>query len=244
MAETNHDAVWVVDSEDVRNHVLHLGPGPDPPWQGHLVEVIFGHAQINLQLVFSSLLAGDQQRCGLWLPVLWQLTHPFNGPFLRTSQVSRYQKGKTNLHFTEARDSEWQWHQLGCMQVCTLLQTDNHASTPLLSFFYRLDALPAAQPTSSKHWNQLLWQLVVSVIVVCFCVCEQFCLPCLALVPSYQWPTVSSLTTSWLYSVFQHGCHWWWHSTLSAVSHMLCASRSAFSQALLTSGYGISVSGS
>jgi len=27
--------------------------------------------------------------------------------------VSRYQKGKTNLGFTEARDSEWQWHQLG-----------------------------------------------------------------------------------------------------------------------------------
>jgi len=25
--------------------------------------------------------------------------------------VSRYQKGKTNLDFTEARDSEWQWHQ-------------------------------------------------------------------------------------------------------------------------------------
>jgi len=32
--------------------------------------------------------------------------------------VSRYQKGKTNLDFTEARDSEWQWHQLGHMQVC------------------------------------------------------------------------------------------------------------------------------
>jgi len=30
--------------------------------------------------------------------------------------VSRYQKGKTNLDFTEARDSEWQWHQLGHMQ--------------------------------------------------------------------------------------------------------------------------------
>jgi len=30
-----------------------------------------------------------------------------------TTQVSRYQKGKTNLDFTEARDSEWQWHQLG-----------------------------------------------------------------------------------------------------------------------------------
>jgi len=43
--------------------------------------------------------------------------------------VSRYQKGKTNLDFTAARDSEWQWHQLGRMQVCTSLQTDNHAST-------------------------------------------------------------------------------------------------------------------
>ena len=48
--------------------------------------------------------------------------------------MSRYQKGKTNLDFTEARDSEWQWHQLGHMQVCTSRQTDNHASTPLLSF--------------------------------------------------------------------------------------------------------------
>jgi len=26
--------------------------------------------------------------------------------------VSQYQKGKTNVDFTEARDSEWQWHQL------------------------------------------------------------------------------------------------------------------------------------
>jgi len=31
--------------------------------------------------------------------------------------VSRYQKGKTSLDSTEARDSEWQWHQLGHMQV-------------------------------------------------------------------------------------------------------------------------------
>ena len=55
-------------------------------------------------------------------------THPFNGHFSGTTQVSRYQKGKTNLDFTEARDSEWQWHQLGHMQVCSSLQTDNHAS--------------------------------------------------------------------------------------------------------------------
>ena len=80
-------------------------------------------------------------------------THPFNGPFSGTTQISRYQKGKTNLDFTEARDSEWQWHQLGYMQVCTSLQSDNHTSTPSLSF-YRPDALPAAQPTASKHWRQ------------------------------------------------------------------------------------------
>ena len=30
--------------------------------------------------------------------------HTFNGPLSGTTQVSRYQKGKTNLDFTEARD--------------------------------------------------------------------------------------------------------------------------------------------
>ena len=35
-------------------------------------------------------------------------TRAFNGPLSGTTQVSQYQKGKTNLDFTEARDSEWQ----------------------------------------------------------------------------------------------------------------------------------------
>jgi len=60
-----------------------------------------------------------------------------------TTQVSRYQKGKTNLDFTEARDSEWQWHQ----PVCTLLQTDNHTSTPPLSFLQA--GCPSCRPTNS-----------------------------------------------------------------------------------------------
>jgi len=64
-------------------------------------------------------------------------THPFNGPLSGTTQVSRYQKGKTNLDFSEERDSEWQWHQLGHMQICTSLQTNNHASTPPPLSFYR-----------------------------------------------------------------------------------------------------------
>ena len=74
-------------------------------------------------------------------------THPFNGPFSGTTHVSRHQKGKTNLDFTEARDSEWQWHQLGHMQVCTSLQTDNHASTSPLSFLQA--RCPSCRPTNS-----------------------------------------------------------------------------------------------
>jgi len=61
--------------------------------------------------------------------------------------VSQYQKGKTNLDFTEARDSEWQWHQMGYMQVRTLFQTDNHASTTLLSFLQA--GCPSCHPTNS-----------------------------------------------------------------------------------------------
>ena len=53
-----------------------------------------------------------------------------HGPLSGTTQVSRYQKGKTNLDYSEERDSEWQWHQLGHMQICTLLQTNNNDSTP------------------------------------------------------------------------------------------------------------------
>ena len=70
-----------------------------------------------------------------------------------TFTVSRYRKGKTTVDFTEARDSELQWHQLGHMQVCTLLQTDNHASTPPLSFFTgRMPFLPPNQQCQSTNF--------------------------------------------------------------------------------------------
>ena len=72
--------------------------------------------------------------------------------FKGTTQVTRYQKSKTNLDFTEARDIEWQWHQLDHMQVCTSLQTDNHASTPPLSFFTgRMPFLPPNQQCQSTE---------------------------------------------------------------------------------------------
>jgi len=75
-------------------------------------------------------------------------TNPLSGLFSGTTQVSQYQKSKTSLlDFTEARDSEWQWHQLGHMQVCISLQADNHASTPPLSFLQA--GCPSCRPTNS-----------------------------------------------------------------------------------------------
>jgi len=56
-------------------------------------------------------------------------------------------QGKTNLDFTEARDSEWQWHQMGHMQICTSRWTNSHASTPPLSFLQA--GCPYCRPTSS-----------------------------------------------------------------------------------------------
>jgi len=60
---------------------------------------------------------------------------------------NKVQATYTNLDFTEARDSEWQWHQLSHMQICTSLQTDNHASTPTLSFLQA--GCPSCRPTNS-----------------------------------------------------------------------------------------------
>ena len=74
----------------------------------------------------------DKQRCQLQQSHTH--THPFNGPFSRTTQVS-----------------EWQWHQLGHTQVCTSLQTDDHASTPPLFFTGRMPFLPPNQQRQSTE---------------------------------------------------------------------------------------------
>jgi len=81
--------------------------------------------------------------------------------------VSRYQKGKTNLDFTEARDSEWQWHQVENMQVCTSLQTDNHANIPPLSFLQA--GCPSCRPTNSvKALKERNWSPLVRNFFWCF----------------------------------------------------------------------------
>jgi len=76
-------------------------------------------------------------------------THTRLMPFVRTIRVSRYQKRKTNLVFTEPRYSEWQWNSLGHMQVCTSLQTDNHASTPPATTQFLQAGCSSCRPTNS-----------------------------------------------------------------------------------------------
>jgi len=62
--------------------------------------------------------------------------------------------------FTGARDSEWQRHQLGYMQICTLTQTHNHASIPPLSFLQA--GCPSCQPTNSVK--------ALKAIAICFAI--------------------------------------------------------------------------
>ena len=102
------------------------------------------------------------------LPDTHTHTHTFNGPLSGTTQVSRYQKGKTNLDFTGARDSERQWHQLEHMQVCTSLQTDNHIGNSLLKFFTgRMPFLPPNQQCQSTEGNRKGIQWWVAGVVIC-----------------------------------------------------------------------------
>jgi len=61
--------------------------------------------------------------------------------------VSRYQKGKTNLNFTEARDSEWQWHQLG-RNGSLHLSPDIHQH-PTTQFF--TGRMPFLQPNQQRQ---------------------------------------------------------------------------------------------
>ena len=80
-------------------------------------------------------------------------THTFNGPLSRTTPVSRYQKGETSLDFTAARDSEWQWHQLG---ICKSAPHSRQITTPAPRhsvFAVRMPFLPPNQRRQSTEGN-------------------------------------------------------------------------------------------
>jgi len=108
----------------------------------------------------------------------------------------------------------WQWHQLDHMQIiCTSLQTGNHASTPPLCF-YRPDALPATQPTASKHWRQhQQWKMLLKcnashldlwTLIVCGReVCDHILL--------FSSVLIFILVTEFsVFTVLWIGCNSWW----------------------------------
>ena len=126
-----------------------LNPGPSAPESSTLTTRLPSHSVVVV--TFKNTVVPLSP----WIHHTHTHTHPFNGPLSRTTRVGRYQKGKTNLDFTEARDSEWQRNPLGNMQVCTLLQTDNHAGTPPLSFFTgRMPFLPPNQQRQSTEGRE------------------------------------------------------------------------------------------
>ena len=77
-------------------------------------------------------------------------THPFNGPLSGTTRASRYQKGKPIwiiLKQETVSGSGISW------AICKPAPRSREITTPTPhhSVFYRPDAIPAAQPTASKH---------------------------------------------------------------------------------------------
>ena len=80
------------------------------------------------------------------------LTALFPGlPRSAGEQVSRYQKGKTNLDFSEARDSKWQWHQLGYMRLHLAPDRQPHQHPTTLFFTGRIPFLPPNQQCQSTE---------------------------------------------------------------------------------------------
>jgi len=66
-------------------------------------------------------------------------THPFNGPFSGTTRVSRYQKGKTNLDFTEVSGSSISW------AICKFALRSRQITTPAPHHTVRERGCPLTQ---------------------------------------------------------------------------------------------------
>jgi len=76
--------------------------------------------------------------------------------FVQDCLVNWYQKGKTNLDFNEARNSQWKCN----MWICTSLLTGNHATSPPLSFFTgRMPFMPPNQQRqNTEDSSRYAWQ--------------------------------------------------------------------------------------
>jgi len=116
------------------------------------------HTQTTLDMTYAfharivnklSLLHKTQHTHTIVLLLFWNLSG--------TTRVSRYQKGKTRKGKTnlDLLEQEIVSGSGICWTMCKSAPHPRHPRQyPTTQFFYRLDALPAAQPTASKHWRQ------------------------------------------------------------------------------------------
>ena len=92
-------------------------------------------------------------------------TQSFNGLFSRTPWVGRYQKDKPFWILLKQMMGR-HWHQPDHMQViCTLFQTDNHASTSSLKFLRAW--CPSCCPTNSVKALKPSTSLSLTLILPC-----------------------------------------------------------------------------
>jgi len=102
--------------------------------------------------------------------------HQFNGPLSGTTQVSWYQKSKTNLDLLEQETVS------GSGIICAICKSDPHPRhitlpAPQHSVFYRPDSLPATQPTASKHYKQQEFlKIHANINYPMYVNCQNFCI--------------------------------------------------------------------
>jgi len=125
-------------------------------------------------------------------PFTHRHTHPFNGPFLGLPGWAGTRNLKSVWIFL--KQETMSGSQLGYMQVCTLLQTTTPA--PHRSVFYRPDALPAAQPTASKHSFHYIHVSFMLRIALTTVRCSIFCCVPRPAIPAMQPNTMTVYTTT------------------------------------------------
>jgi len=151
--------------------------------------------------------------------VYFHFTHTHTQTILRpscilfgTTRVSRHQKGKTSLNLLEQQIVSGSGNSGSYANLHLDLDTTMLASHH--SVFYRPDALPAAQPTASKHWRHSLHfslcdinnPVSVTLSLAIFVPCEPILRQFLHAVLLWQ------LSVSWKYQVLPSSVSiavWW-----------------------------------
>ena len=83
--------------------------------------------------------------------------------------MSQYQKGKTNQDFTEARDSEWQWHQLG---ICKSAPRSRQITTPAPHHSVFTGRMPFLPPNQQHQSTEGIHYQIILLLIINFTIQE------------------------------------------------------------------------